>query len=87
MSRWLQIAAGSSLVDFSTLKMEAIRSSERSVHTKRSIPEDGILQGDTSWPLFFRTTINLDRPMHRFLCTDDYKNEDRLEVTAMTNTT
>jgi hypothetical protein len=38
--------AGSSLADFSTLKMEAIRSSETSVHTKstrRHIPEGGIL--------------------------------------------
>jgi hypothetical protein len=38
--------AGSSLADFSTLKMEAIRSSETSVHTRstrRHIPEDGIL--------------------------------------------
>jgi hypothetical protein len=38
---------GSSLAEFSTLKMEAIRSSETSVHTKstrRRIPEDGILQ-------------------------------------------
>jgi hypothetical protein len=37
--------AGSSLADFSTLKMEAIRSSETSVHTistRRYIPEDGI---------------------------------------------
>jgi hypothetical protein len=37
--------AGSSLTDFSTLKMEAIRSSETSVHTRstrRHIPEDGI---------------------------------------------
>jgi hypothetical protein len=39
--------AGPSLADFSTLKMEAIRSSETSVHTistRRHIPEDGILQ-------------------------------------------
>jgi hypothetical protein len=39
--------AGSSLADFSTLKMEAIRSSEMSVHarsTQSHIPEDGILQ-------------------------------------------
>jgi hypothetical protein len=39
--------AGSSLADFSTLKMEAIRSSVTSVHTRstrRHIPEDGILQ-------------------------------------------
>jgi hypothetical protein len=38
--------AGSSLADFFTLKMEGIRSSETSVHTKstwRHIPEDGIL--------------------------------------------
>jgi hypothetical protein len=39
--------AVSSLADFSTLKMEAIRSSETSVHTRytrRHIPGDGILQ-------------------------------------------
>jgi hypothetical protein len=39
--------AGSSLADFSTLKIEALRSSETSVHTRstrRHIPEDGILQ-------------------------------------------
>jgi hypothetical protein len=38
--------AGSPLADFYTLKMEAIRSSETSVHTRstrRHIPEDGIL--------------------------------------------
>jgi hypothetical protein len=38
--------AGSSLADFSTLNMEAIRSFETSVHTRssgRHIPEDGIL--------------------------------------------
>jgi hypothetical protein len=38
--------AGSSLTDFSTLKMDAIRSSETSVHTistRRYIPEGGIL--------------------------------------------
>jgi hypothetical protein len=39
--------AGSSLADFSTLKMEAILSSETSVHTRsrtrHHIPEDGIL--------------------------------------------
>jgi hypothetical protein len=39
--------AGSSLADFSTLKMEAIRSSETSVHIRSTwhhISEDGILQ-------------------------------------------
>jgi hypothetical protein len=39
--------AGSSLAGFSTLKMEAICSSETSVHTRstrRHIPEDGILE-------------------------------------------
>jgi hypothetical protein len=38
--------AGSSLADFSTLRVEAIRSSETSIHTRstrRHIPEDGIL--------------------------------------------
>jgi hypothetical protein len=38
--------AGFSLADFSTLKMEAIRSSETSVHTistRRHIPENGVL--------------------------------------------
>jgi hypothetical protein len=39
--------AGSSLADFSTLKIQAIRSSETSVHftgsTRRHIPEDGNL--------------------------------------------
>jgi hypothetical protein len=38
--------AGSSLADFSTLKIEAILSSETSVHTRttrRRIPENGIL--------------------------------------------
>jgi hypothetical protein len=59
VSRWLQLGvfdwwlslqppahAGSSLEDFSTLKMEAIRSSEMSVHTistRLHIPENGIL--------------------------------------------
>jgi hypothetical protein len=51
--RWLQTAVtcsrwscGSSLPDFSTLKIEAIRSSKKSVHavcTQRHIPEDEIL--------------------------------------------
>jgi hypothetical protein len=47
---WLSLQppahAGSSLADFSTLKMEAICSSETSVHTRstqRHIPEDGII--------------------------------------------
>jgi hypothetical protein len=43
--------AGSSLADFSTMKMEAIRSSEPSVHTRtarRHIPENGILHGSKS---------------------------------------
>jgi hypothetical protein len=45
---WLQppAHAGSSLADFSTLKMEAIPSSETSVHTRstrRLIPKDGIV--------------------------------------------
>jgi hypothetical protein len=46
ISLQLPTHVGSSLADFSTLKMEAIRSSETSVHTRstrRHIPEDGIL--------------------------------------------
>jgi hypothetical protein len=48
LSRWLQLSAQavSSLADFSTMKMEAICSSETSVHTRsirRHIPEDGVL--------------------------------------------
>jgi hypothetical protein len=47
VSRWLQTAhAGSSLADFSTLRIGAIRSSETSGYTsstRRNIPEDGIL--------------------------------------------
>jgi hypothetical protein len=42
-----QHIAGSSLVDLSNLNMDAIRSSETSVHTRSTrhhIPEDGILQ-------------------------------------------
>jgi hypothetical protein len=42
--------AGSSLADFYTLKMEAIRPSETSVHTRsirRHIPEDAILVSNT----------------------------------------
>jgi hypothetical protein len=48
---WLSLQppthASSSIAHFSTLKMEAIRSSETSVHTwsiRRHIPEDGTLQ-------------------------------------------
>jgi hypothetical protein len=43
--------AGSSLADFSTLKMQVIRSSETSVHTRTTqchIPEDGILHSHRS---------------------------------------
>jgi hypothetical protein len=59
MSRWLQDCLqppayfGSSLADFSTLKMEAIRSSETTVHTRSTrhhIPEDGIILILSSFP-------------------------------------
>jgi hypothetical protein len=46
------VHAGSSLADFSTLKMEAIRSSETLVQTRptrRHIPEDGSLQSRESF--------------------------------------
>jgi hypothetical protein len=61
--RWLHppTQAGSSVADFSTLKMEAIRSSETSVHTRstrRHIPEDGILHRPFGFHLFgFRKSI------------------------------
>jgi hypothetical protein len=60
VNKWLQteppvdsvcshlLNAGSSLADFSTFKVEAICSSETSVHTRstqRHIPEDSILHG------------------------------------------
>jgi hypothetical protein len=51
---WLSLQplaqAGFSLADFSTLKMEAIHSSETSVHTRytrRHSPEDGIIHAYT----------------------------------------
>jgi hypothetical protein len=49
VSRWPPTNPGSSLADFSTLKMEAIRTSETSVHTRstlRYIPEHDILHSD-----------------------------------------
>jgi hypothetical protein len=49
--------AGSFRADFSTLKMEAIGSSETSVHariTQRHIPEDGILHLDILSNSLFR---------------------------------
>jgi hypothetical protein len=45
--------AGSSLADFSTLKVEAIRSSKTSVHprsTRRHIPEDAVLHNQRLFP-------------------------------------
>jgi hypothetical protein len=54
--------AGSSLVDFSTLKMEAIRYSETSVHTistRRHIPEYGNLQDRVSSPPLLVPAIQL----------------------------
>jgi hypothetical protein len=46
--------AGSSLADFSTMKMEAIRSSETLIHftgsTRHRIPADGILHMTRSFP-------------------------------------
>jgi hypothetical protein len=57
--------AGTSLADFSILKMEAKRSSETFVHTRstqRHIPEDGIfrshrcenLESEITFPKYFR---------------------------------
>jgi hypothetical protein len=56
--------AGSSLEDFSTLKMEAIRSSETSVQstisTRRHTPEDGILHSHRRGNLKSYILISLD---------------------------
>jgi hypothetical protein len=55
--------AGSTLADFSTLKMEAIRSSETSLHTRytlRHIPEDGILHNHRRGNLKYYN-IKMDR--------------------------
>jgi hypothetical protein len=56
---------GSSLADFSTLKMEAIRSPETSVQftrsTRRHFPEDGILHSHRSENLkFYKVYIVTD---------------------------
>jgi hypothetical protein len=59
--------AGSSLADFSTLKMEAIRSSETSVQstrsTRRHISEDGILHSHRRENFkSYKETFNPGRP-------------------------
>jgi hypothetical protein len=71
LSRWLQTEspvethaakADSSLADLSSLKMETIRSSETSVHTKstrRQIPEDGVLHESKSLPPSQPTTYQV----------------------------
>jgi hypothetical protein len=64
---WLSLQphahAGSSLADFSTLKTEAIRSSERSVYTRstrRNIPEGGILHFNIGlWWTVVLTTVTM----------------------------
>jgi hypothetical protein len=73
--------AGSSLADFYTLKLEAILSSETSVHTRstqRHIPEDGILHRHhcenlkSYWALVFReylrTTQISDKQLEGIFC-------------------
>jgi hypothetical protein len=60
--------AGSSHADFSTLKMEAICSSETSVHTRstrRHIPEHGILHSHRRDNLKYYTDFNVG-PKHFF---------------------
>jgi hypothetical protein len=73
---WLRLQrpadTGSSFVDFSTLMIETIRSSETSVHTRstrRHIPEDGNLQINSSpdmafsreWTYFAFTILSMIR--------------------------
>jgi hypothetical protein len=64
--------AGSSLADFSTLKMEAIRSSETSVKstssTRRHIPEDGILHRPKYLFPFYKLFVIL--LLENFKCTE-----------------
>jgi hypothetical protein len=74
--------AGTSLADFSTLKMETIRSSESSVHqriTWRHIPEHGILHGRNSVDIARGRTISRANTLHCSLHTylfDENKMED-----------
>jgi hypothetical protein len=59
---------GSSLADFSTLKMEAIRSSEWSIHirpTRRHIPEDGILHSHRRENLKYYEHNKYSEPIHK----------------------
>jgi hypothetical protein len=54
----------SSFADFSSLKMEAIRSSETSVHTRstwRHNPEDGILQHNIFFKFYDGRILNLQK--------------------------
>jgi hypothetical protein len=78
MSRWLLSVyllpahAGSSLADFSTPKVEAIRSSETSVHTRskrRHISEDGILLFLFFFPVLFRDIFSIEIVQRR--CSDE----------------
>jgi hypothetical protein len=72
--------AGSWLSDFSTLKMEAIRSSETSVHTRctlRHIPEGGTLNSDCFrkqyWRLYWSRSVFLCDRNWIFNCADELK--------------
>jgi hypothetical protein len=59
--------AGSSLADFSTLKMEAIRSPETSIYTRytrRHILEDGILQLCSQMSTYFKRHVGLRSEMN-----------------------
>jgi hypothetical protein len=77
----LQSAAhtGSSLADFSDLKMEAIRSSETSVHTRSArhhIPEDGILHSHRSENLKSCTENN---PVSEVSCSARYWTMNKVQ--------
>jgi hypothetical protein len=68
---------GSSLADFSTLKMEAIRSFETSVNTRptqRHIPEDDILQRQSLFRLigtrYFSNANRKNDPLSRLAYSD-----------------
>jgi hypothetical protein len=91
---WLSLQppahAGSSLADFSTLKYEAIRSFETSIHTsstRRYIPEDGILHSHRCENLNSYINIQNYEYQNRYLCQRVYLQECNVNRVAFTEMT
>jgi hypothetical protein len=81
-SRFLQppAHAGSSLADFSSLKMEVIRSSETSVHTRSTqshFPEDGILHSHRCENLKYYMNLLVSQQLNDFKILGEYSVLDR----------